>query len=63
MIDFKKVAGGEAKAGRPIRNDLALIAILLSLAALAALVLFLLRTEGDTVTVTVEDNELKVEKR
>ena len=54
MIRIKKAADGEPTAERRARNDIALIAILLSLAALAALALFLLRAEGDSVTVTVD---------
>lgn len=37
-----------------MKNDIILIAILLAVAAVAALALFVLRSEGDTVTVTVD---------
>lgn len=41
-------------APRKAKNDVILIAALLLLAAIAALALLLLRTPGDTVTVTVD---------
>lgn len=39
---------------RKIRNDLILIAVLLTVSVLAGLCLWLVRGEGDTVTVTVD---------
>ena len=40
--------------GRKVRNDIILIVSLLLLVAVAALAIFLFRTEGDTVIVTVD---------
>lgn len=40
--------------GRKFRNDLIFIAILLAVVVIAGLAFFLLREEGDTVTVTVD---------
>lgn len=40
--------------GRKIKNDVIFIAAILILAALAALLLFISRSEGDRVTVTVD---------
>ena len=41
-------------AGSKVKNDIILVAVLLALVALAALVLFLSRSAGDTVAVTVD---------
>jgi hypothetical protein len=53
-INKRRSAAPESNGGRRVKNDIILIAVLLSLAALAALALMLLRTEGDTVVVTVD---------
>lgn len=42
------------KRGRRLRNDMILIAVILLTIAVVALALFLLKKEGDTVTVTVD---------
>jgi len=54
MINEKKTSISESNTRRRVKNDIILIAILLSVAALAALALFLFKTEGDTVIVTVD---------
>ena len=54
MHKEKEVTPGASRTGRKTRNDLILIAVLLLLVAGAALILFLSRTPGDTVVVTVD---------
>lgn len=53
-INERKSAVPASSEGRRVKNDIILIAVLLSLAALAALALLLFRSEGDTVAVTVD---------
>lgn len=54
MHKEKEATPGTSRAGRKTRNDLILIAVLLLVVAGAALILFLSRTPGDTVVVTVD---------
>ena len=54
MHKEKEATPGASRTGRKTRNDLILIAVLLLLVAGAALILFLSRTPGDTVVVTVD---------
>ena len=54
MIKNKNIdSGGHMPAGKT-RNDIIFIAAILLTVLIAALVLFLLKTPGDTVTVTVD---------
>ncbi|MBQ9132049.1 MAG: NusG domain II-containing protein [Clostridia bacterium] len=56
-LDKNKVTGGDASpsvATRKFKNDMILIGGLLLVIALGAMILFLLRTPGDTVVVTVD---------
>lgn len=54
MHKEKEATPGASRTGQKTKNDLILIAVLLLVVAGAALILFLSRTPGDTVVVTVD---------
>lgn len=54
MRKVKEAEPGDLRTGRKTKNDIIFIAVLLLLVSVAALVMFLFRTRGDRVIVTVD---------
>ena len=57
MDNEKSINSSRSSAGRKVRNDIILIVTMALIVAVAALLLFLFKSEGDMVVVTV-DGEL-----
>ena len=60
MMNGKNDSPVAAGNGRKIKNDVILVASVLLFVLVMALFLFLLRTEGDSVSVTVDGREIGV---